>query len=110
MNKRKLVVIHEFGTLIKEGEGGVFLNDKEDEVELPELSFNNLWDFILENKTSDDLDQVMSVHKKKGREYIKCSRYVGTIQTKDGCTIEILPKIYGCSSRSKDILKHASPF
>lgn len=107
MNKRKLVVIHEFGTLIKEGEGGVFLNDKEDEVELPELSFNNLWDFILENKTSDDLDQVMSVHKKKGREYIKCSRYVGTIQTKDGCTIEILPKIYGCSSRSKEDIERA---
>ena len=93
MKKQSLVVIHEFGTLIKKNEK-VFLNDKEDELELPALSFNNLWDFILENKTSDDLEQVMSVHKKKGIQYIKCSRYVGTIQTKDGCTIEILPKIF----------------
>lgn len=66
MKKQSLVDIHEFGTLIKKDEK-VFLNDKEDELELPELSFNNLWDFILENKTSDDLEQVMSVHKKKGR-------------------------------------------
>ncbi len=98
MRKKELIVIHEFGTLIKEEEK-VFLNDKEDEVELPEISFNNLWDFILENKASDDLEQVMSVHKKKGRQYIKCSRYVGTIQTKDGCTIEVLPKIYASSEK-----------
>ncbi len=98
MSKKELIVIHEFGTLIKKEEK-VFLNDKEDEVELPEISFNNLCDFILENKTSDDLEQVMSVHKKKGRQYIKCSRYVGTIQTKDGCTIEVLPKIYASSEK-----------
>ena len=48
MKKQSLVVIHEFGTLIKKDEK-VFLNDKEDELELHELSFNNLWDFILEN-------------------------------------------------------------
>ena len=110
MKKQSLVVIHEFGTLIKKDEK-VFLNDKEDEVELSEITFSNLWDFILENKTSDDLEQVMSVHKKKGRQYIKCSRYVGTIQTKDGCTIEILPKIFGCSSRSdQDIKKSRKVF
>src|SRR5574344_2548498 len=110
MKKQSLVVIHEFGTLIKKNEK-VFLNDKEDEVELSEITFSNLWDFILENKTSDDLEQVMSVHKKKGRQYIKCSRYVGTIQTKDGCTIEILPKIFGCSSRSdQDIKKSRKVF
>lgn len=101
MAKKKLIVIHEFGTLVKENEK-VFLNDKEDEVELPEISFNNLWDFILESKGADDLEQILSVHKKKGRRYIKCSRYVGTIQTKDGCTIEILPKIFGCSSQSDE--------
>lgn len=104
MKKQNLIVVHEFGTLIKKGEK-VFLNDKEDEVALSGVTFNNLWDFILENKTSDDIEQVMSVHKKKGRQYIKCSRYVGTIQTKDGCTIEILPKIFGCSSRSKEDIK-----
>ena len=36
MKKIRLVVIHEFGTLIKQNEK-VFLNDKEDEVELSEL-------------------------------------------------------------------------
>ena len=71
MKKQNLVIIHEFGTLIKKDEK-VFLNDKEDEVELSEITFNNLWNFILENKTSDDLEQVMSVYLKKGRQYIKC--------------------------------------
>lgn len=98
MKKNNLVVIHEFGTLIREGQK-VFLNDKEDEKELSDITFDNLWNFILENKTSDDLEQVMSVHQKKGRQYIKCSRYVGTVQTKDGCTIEILPKIYASSEK-----------
>ena len=53
MKKQSLVVIHEFGTLIKKDEK-VFLNDKEDEVELSEITFSNLWDFILENKKRND--------------------------------------------------------
>lgn len=99
MKKKELVVIHEFGTLIKKGQK-VFLNDEEDEEAISEIAFNNLWNFILENKSSDDVEQVMSVHQKKGRQYIKCSRYVGTVQTKDGCTIEILPKIYASSKNT----------
>lgn len=104
--KNSLVVLHEFGTLVRKGQK-VFLKDNEDEQELSDTAFENLWNFILENKTSDDLEQVMSVHQRKGRQYIKCGRYVGTVQTKDGTTIEILPKIYGCSGKTDEDIKKA---
>ena len=41
IKKKSLIVVHEYGTLIKEGEN-VHLNDEEDEVALPVQSFNNL--------------------------------------------------------------------
>lgn len=106
MINKKVIVVHEFGTLIRKDKP-VFLKDKEEEVELSNDTFDNLWEFILENKISDDVEQIMTVNLKKGRQYIKCGRYVGTIQTKDGCTIEILPKIYGCSGHSDKDIKQA---
>ena len=44
----------------------------------------------------------MSVHVKGGRPYIKTGRYVGTVQTKDGQVIEILPKIYKSGDRAEE--------
>ena len=68
---------------------------------LPKKSFENLWNFILENSDSD-MDSIMSIHSKLGKRYIKTSKYVGTIQTSDGLSIEILPKIYDHDESNKE--------
>lgn len=99
MAKKKPVVIHEFGILSNAKKPTVNLGE---EAQLSEQSFENLWNFILENKGGDDADEVMSVHVKGGRPYIKTGRYVGTIQTKDGQVIEILPKIYKGGDRAEE--------
>ncbi|MBP3771354.1 MAG: hypothetical protein J6I53_01525 [Treponema sp.] len=99
MAKKKPVVIHEFGILSNAKKPTVNLGE---EAQLSEPSFENLWNFILENKGGGDADEVMSVHVKGGRHYIKTGRYVGTIQTKDGQVIEILPKIYKSGDRAEE--------
>lgn len=99
MAKKKPVVIHEFGILSNAKKPTVNLGE---EAQLSEHSFENLWNFILENKGGDDADEVMSVHVKGGRPYIKTGRYVGTVQTKDGQVIEILPKIYKSGDRAEE--------
>lgn len=100
MSKKKTVVIHEFGVLC--GERAPV--SRSDAVSIPQTSFDNLWKFILENK-DEDVDKVMSVHSRGGKRFIKTGRYVGTIQTKDGQTIEILPKIYKSENREEDDVK-----
>ena len=75
---------------------------KEGDTPLAETTFNNLWDFILSNKATDDSDALMSVHTRGGRRYIKIGRYVGTIQTKNGQVLEILPKIYKASGQQEE--------
>ena len=99
MAKKKPVVIHEFGILSNAKKPTVNLGE---EAQLSEQSFENLWNFILENKGGDDADEVMSVHVKGGRPYIKTGRYVGTVQTKYGHVIEILPKIYKSGDRAEE--------
>lgn len=81
-------IVYEFSNIYPEGS----LCSKWDTT-LPKESFENLWNFILEN-TDSDVDSIMSIHSKRGQRYIKTNRYVGTIQTNDGLSIEILPKIY----------------
>ncbi len=97
MSKRKPIVTYEFGTLYIKGQAHL-----EGDTPLEEITFNNLWDFILSNKGGDDADVVMSVHTRGGRKYIKTGRYVGTIQTRDGQTIEVLPKIYKASGKQEE--------
>ena len=91
------IITYEFGTLYIDGQA-----HKEGDTPLRTSTFNNLWDFILSNKNSDDTDVIMSVHTRGGRKYIKTGRYVGTIQTKDGQVIEILPKIYKASGKQEE--------
>ena len=103
MSTNKPIVTYEFGTLYIEGQA-----HKEGDTPLRKTTFDNLWDFILSNRASDDPDVVMSVHTRGGRRYIKTGRYVGTVQTKDGQIIEILPKIYkasGQQEKDKDICR-----
>ena len=70
MSKKNTVVIHEFGILSDKSKNRVFLGE---EVQLEHKTFENLWNFILENKDGSDADadDVMSVHVKGGRQYIK---------------------------------------
>ena len=101
--KKNPIITYEFGTLYIEGQA-----HKEGDTPLSEATFNNLWDFILSNRVTDDTDMIMSVHTRGGRKYIKTGRYVGTIQTKNGQIIEVLPKIYkatGQQEKDKDVCR-----
>ena len=89
-----LTIAHEFDILYREG-----TKSFETGVAVPQKSFDNLWQYILES-SNNEVEQVMSVHTRGGRRFIKTGRYIGTIQTKDGHTIEILPKIYKASSKT----------
>ena len=103
MSSKKPIVTYEFGTLYIEGQPC-----SEGDTPLGEVTFNNLWDFILSNRANSDADVVMSVHTRGGRKYIKTRRFVGTIQTKDGQVIEVLPKIYkatGQQEEDKDVCR-----
>jgi 5-methylcytosine-specific restriction enzyme subunit McrC len=62
---------------------------------LEEKSFVSIWNFIAENTDSDiEIDSAFSVHRKKGKNFIRIKNYVGVVETKDHTVIEILPKIY----------------
>ena len=97
MKNKKPIITYEFGTLCLKDQ--VY---KEGDTPLESKTFENLWDFILSNDTPEDADVIMSVHKKGKRKYIKTGRYVGTIQTKDGQIIEVLPKIYNKSGQQAE--------
>lgn len=96
-NQSDPIVTYEFGTLYIEGDP----HNKGD-FALKETTFNNLWNFILANNANGTADAVMSVHTRGGRKYITTTRYVGTIQTKDGKVIEILPKIYKVTGKQEE--------
>ncbi|MDD2698788.1 MAG: McrC family protein [Arcobacteraceae bacterium] len=65
-------------------------------------TFETLEKFILENETM----QYLKITTKKGfGKVLQAQNYVGVIQTKDGTTIEILPKIQNVDEeKSKEIL------
>lgn len=98
MSKKTPVFIHEFGILSDKNQKCV---SADEEKQLSHETFQNLWNFILENRGGQDADEVMSVHSRGGRQYIKTGRYVGTVQTKDGQIIEILPKIYKSGDKTE---------
>ena len=98
MSKKTPVFIHEFGILSDKNQKRVCADE---EKQLSHETFQNLWNFVLENRGGQDADEVMSVHSRGGRQYIKTGRYVGTIQTKDGQIIEILPKIYKSGDKTE---------
>ncbi len=93
----KPVIAYEFSTLYIENEP-----HREGDIPLEKSSFENLWNFILSNNASEDSDVIMSVHTRGGKKYIKTGRYVGTIQTRDGQIIEILPKIYKSGEKTEE--------
>lgn len=103
MASKNPIVTYEFGTLYIEDQP-----HKEGDTPLSATTFDNLWNFILSNRTDSESDVIMSVHARGGRRYIKTGRFVGTIQTKDGQLIEVLPKIYkksGQQEENKDVCR-----
>lgn len=96
MKNKKPVIAYEFSTLYIKGQP-----HKEGDIPIDYIPFQNLWDFTLSNRADEDSDVVMSVHTRGGRKYIRTGRYVGTIQTKDGQIIEILPKIYKATGKQE---------
>lgn len=97
MSNKKPIIAFEFSTLYIKGDA-----HREGDVPVERIPFHNLWDFILSNKASEETDLIMSVHTRGGKKYIKAGRYVGTVQTKDGQIIEILPKIYKASGKQEN--------
>lgn len=67
-----------------------------------EVNFEAIEKFVLENET----EQYLKITTKKGYgKVLQAQNYVGVIQTKDGTTIEILPKVQEVSDEeSKNIL------
>ncbi|TAN68429.1 restriction endonuclease, partial [Paraclostridium sordellii 8483] len=97
MNKN-IYEIREYGFFVKESKD-IDSNKLREEgnVVIPDEVFEYLESFILENKNESDVDHndLMQISYKKGiGKIIKAKNYVGTIQTPNGVTIEILPKIY----------------
>lgn len=71
---------------------------------IEEKTFEAIEKFVLEN---EDSAQYLKIATKKGfGKVLQAKNYVGVIQTKDGTTIEILPKISSVDSeeKSKEIL------
>lgn len=74
-----------------------------DSVYLEGRSFNSLKNFVAENNDpNSDVDQAFSLHRKKGKDFIKVKNYVGVVETRQGTVIEILPKIYQAEN-NKDL-------
>lgn len=71
---------------------------KEDTVQsitLDSRSFENLKSFVAENTNPEaEVESVFTYHRQKGVDYIRVKNFVGVIETRQGTTIEILPKIY----------------
>lgn len=84
----KTITAYEYCTLYREGD-----KHNENDVELKAGTFDRLWKYILSLNNSD-AESVMTPARRWGCNCIRTGKYVGTIQTSDGSTIEILPKIY----------------
>ena len=71
------------------------LNRSLKEIYLPKNHFNDLFDFILENQEEKKEGERLFLLFSKGKKrQIKTKNYVGVIETSNGLTLEILPKIF----------------
>lgn len=61
-----------------------------DEVFLPTFAFHSVRNFI-DTKSGE---HIFRTGRRKGCEYLQAQQYVGIVETPDGTTLEILPKIY----------------
>ncbi len=76
--------------ILKEFEFLQYKNEEEQNSYIEKTTFEAIEKFVLENET----EQYLKITTKKGfGKVLQAQNYVGVIQTKDGTTIEILPKI-----------------
>ena len=87
---------------LKEFEFLQYKNEEKQNSYIEKTTFEAIEKFVLENET----EQYLKITTKKGfGKVLQAQNYVGVIQTKDGTTIEILPKIKNATiEKSKDIL------
>ena len=83
--------------------------DSFNEVYLDAKSFESLKNFVAENNDPGcEIEQAFSMHRRKGKDFIRVKNYVGVIETRQGTIIEILPKIYHASRYNEPVLiKHS---
>ena len=88
--------------ILKEFEYLQYKDDTKDNF-IKKETFDSLEKFVLENEKTA---QYLKITTKNGfGKVLQAQNYVGVIQTKDGTTIEILPKIKNATTeKSKDIL------
>lgn len=94
---KSLYTIREYGVISEGSLGNPFSDDS---IELDNTSFHSIKNFIEENSENSDFDNAFSIFKKRGRRHIRVKNYVGVIETKQGVSIEILPKIFKNSKTS----------
>lgn len=63
-------------------------------IEIDQRDFDDLVTFIEENESHSDIASAFSMYRSKGRRHIKVRNHVGVIETRGGCSLEILPKIF----------------
>jgi len=87
--------------ILKEFEFLQYKNESEENY-IEKTIFESIEKFVLENET----EQYLKITTKKGYgKVLQAQNYVGVIQTKDGTTIEILPKIRNFDEqKSKEVL------
>jgi len=104
----KSYTICEFGTIRKSSdyEGLDGFNHVDNMVYLPDKSFDSIYNFILENQGKDEYNEPpFSLFQKDRHIQIKAKNYVGVIETKDGVSLEILPKIHLTESNEAVFLR-----
>lgn len=81
----------------------IFEMDRENNLVVPKKIFDEIKQFILKN--SEQTQFLKPSYKNGLGEVLQAQNYVGVIQTKDGTTIEILPKLHDeDENKSKEIL------
>lgn len=90
------VVLREYGVISEGIYGSAFANG----VEIDSVAFGNLVKYIDENSESQSFRNALRIFRQNKRNHIRVSNYVGVIETRDGTTVEILPKIYGGDDNS----------
>lgn len=96
-------------TIYKITEYGSFITGKQIEgyITLPAITFEQLENFILSNKSREtEALELMGLSAKKGLgKVITAKNYIGVLTMNDGTSIEILPKIYSRTSYSERQVK-----
>jgi len=94
----KVYQVKEFGKIKSEKDFPNRINSPS-EIFIPDNSFDNIWDYILEHQAKENsIDKAFKLSTKKGKRIIQTKNYVGLLETKKRDIIEILPKIYGVDS------------